>query len=93
MLERGKQSGAKFAVVGSGRRCVGLGLGPGLTLVAPDGCAGRARRDCGLGAAQPQVNLAVRLFHPTTWVSHQVAARLAVKATGRRVFLPQTVIQ
>ena len=65
------------------RRFTGLVLGPCLTLVAVDGCAGGARRDCGLCEAQPQLNLAVgRLLH-----QHDVAqgkCNESNKATPRR---------
>jgi hypothetical protein len=86
-------------VVGSVRRWAGLGLEPCLTLVAPDGCAGQSSRDYGLCAAQPQVNLAVRLrvvkptvARPGSQVNRQTRpgspAQVAVKRTaGRRGFL------
>jgi len=59
------------------RRFTGLVLGPCLTLVAVDGCAGGARRDCGLCEAQPQLNLAVS---PPRW---------SPRITGSRAARPQ----
>ena len=63
--------------------------GSGLTLLPGDGCAGWSSPDCRLREAQPQLTLAVRPSHPTTWVHHQEDAQRAVKATSRRVFSPK----